>query len=84
MRCPRPANNATSLRYYRALGIDRNDAPARSRATGRNFMFFDAAVGLIFTIDARLKKHSWLDCGMFIQNIMVAAKARGLGLFVGC
>ena len=45
---------------------------------GRNFMFFDAAVGLIFTIDARLKKHSWLDCGLFIQNIMIAAKGRGL------
>jgi nitroreductase len=66
------------LRYLRALGIDRNDAPARSRATGRNFVFFDAAVGLIFTIDARLKKHSWLDCGLFIQNVMIAAKARGL------
>jgi nitroreductase len=38
----------------------------------------DASVGLIFTIDARLRKHSWLDCGLFIQNIMIAAKARGL------
>jgi nitroreductase len=35
-------------------------------------------VGLVFTIDARLKKHSWLDCGLFIQNIMIAARARGL------
>src|SRR5271166_4629812 len=66
------------LRYYDALGIDRNDASARSRATSRNFMFFDAPVGLIFTIDARLKKHSWFDCGLFVQNIMIAAKARGL------
>ena len=65
-------------RYYYALDIDRNDAPARSRATARNFLFFDASVGLIFTIDTRLKKHSWLDCGLFIQNIMIAAKARGL------
>jgi nitroreductase len=78
---PEACNQRTQdfgLRYYRALGIDRSDAPARSRATGRQFMFFDAAVGLIFTIDARLKKHSWLDCGLFIQNIMIAAKARGL------
>lgn len=65
-------------RLYGALGIDRADAAARSRTTGRNFSFFDAAVGLIFTIDARLKKHSWLDYGLFIQNIMIAAKARGL------
>jgi len=65
-------------RYYGALGIDRNDATARSQQTGRNFLFFDAPVGLIFTIDARLQKHSWLDCGLFIQNIMIAARARGL------
>jgi nitroreductase len=71
-------NQDFGLRYYRALCIDRSDAPARSRATGRNFVFFGAPIGLIFTIDARLKKHSWLDCGLFIQNIMIAAKARGL------
>jgi nitroreductase len=35
-------------------------------------------VGLIFTIDARLKKHSWLDYGLFLQTIMIAARARGL------
>lgn len=45
---------------------------------GRNFRFFDAPVGLIFTIDRRLQQGSWLDYGMFLQNIMVAARARGL------
>jgi nitroreductase len=65
-------------RYYRALCFDRNDAAARSRQTSRNLEFFDASVGLVFTIDARLKKHSWLDCGLFIQNVMIAARARGL------
>jgi nitroreductase len=35
-------------------------------------------VGLVFTIDRRLEKGSWLDLGMFIQNIMLAAKSRGL------
>lgn len=66
------------VRYYRALGIDRGDAAARSRATRRNFQFFGAPVGLIFTIDACLKKHSWLDYGLFVQNVMIAARARGL------
>ena len=67
-----------ALRYYRALGIDRDDIAARARQTGRNFLFFDAPVGLIFTIDARLKKHSWLDYGLFVQTLMLAATARGL------
>jgi nitroreductase len=51
---------------------------ARYAQTGRNFSFFDAPVGLIFTVDERLKKHSWLDIGLFVQNVMIAAKARGL------
>ena len=44
----------------------------------RNYLFFDAPVGLIFTIDRVLEVGSWLDYGMFLQNIMVAARARGL------
>ena len=45
---------------------------------GRNYAFFDAPVGLIFTIDRVMQQGSWLDYGMFLQNIMVAARARGL------
>jgi nitroreductase len=44
----------------------------------RNFRFFGAPVGVIFTIDRRLEIGSWLDYGMFLQNVMVAA--RGIGL----
>jgi len=66
------------VRYYGALGIDRKDMDARARATGRNFDFFGAPVGMIFTIDASLKKYSWLDYGLFLQTIMIAARARGL------
>lgn len=66
-------------RYYSALGIERSDMAARGRQTSRNFAFFDAPVGLIFTIDAALTKHSWLDCGLFIENVILAAHARGLG-----
>ena len=65
-------------RYYAALGIDRTDMAARARQTGRNFLFFGAPVGFIFTIDFTLTKHSWLDFGLFIQNMMLAAHARGL------
>jgi len=52
-------------RFYAALGIDRADTAARARQTGRNFLFFDAPVGLIFMIDSALTKHSWLDFGLF-------------------
>ena len=63
---------------YEALSIDRSDMVARARQTGRNFLFFDAPVGFIFTIDSTLTKHSWLDFGLFLQNLMLAAHARGL------
>ena len=66
-------------RYYTALGIDATDTAARTRQTERNFSFFGAPVGLIFTIDRRLAPHSWLDLGLYVQNVMIAACARGLG-----
>jgi nitroreductase len=42
------------------------------------YEFFDAPVGLIFTIERVMQQGSWLDYGMFLQNVMVAARARGL------
>ena len=45
---------------------------------GRNYDFFDAPVGLMFTIDRGMRQGSWLDYGMFLQSIMVAARGRGL------
>ena len=65
-------------RYYASLGIERHDTPARTRQSERNFSFFGAPVGLIFSIDRRLKPHSWIDLGLFAQNVMIAAKARGI------
>src|SRR4051794_32584481 len=47
--CDRQADFA--MRYYGSLGIDRKDAAARTRQTLRNFDFFGAPVGLIFSID---------------------------------
>jgi nitroreductase len=74
--CERQADFAE--RYYGALGIDRSDAAARARQSARNFTFFGAPVGLLFCIDARLGRHSWLDLGLLVQSVMVAAKARGI------
>jgi nitroreductase len=67
-----------AARHYGALGIDQKDMAARSLHTQRNFSFFGAPVGLFFTVDRRLTTHSWVDLGLFIQNVMIAARARGI------
>ncbi|NMF97612.1 nitroreductase [Aromatoleum toluolicum] len=63
---------------YARLGIEKSDRERMRVQTRRNFRFFDAPVGLIFTIDRRLGQGSWIDYGMFLQNVMLAAEARGL------
>lgn len=63
---------------YGLLKIGKADKARMHDQHGRNYIFFDAPVGLIFTIDRILQQGSWLDYGMFLQNIMVAARARGL------
>lgn len=63
---------------YGLLDIGRADKERMHAQHGRNYEFFDAPVGLIFTIDRILQQGSWLDYGMFLQNIMIAARGRGL------
>ncbi len=63
---------------YALLGLTRENKAGMQAQHGRNYAFFDAPVGLIFTIDRVMEQGSWLDYGMFLQNIMVAARARGL------
>jgi nitroreductase len=63
---------------YGLLDIGKADKERMQAQQGRNFAFFDAPVGLIFSINRIMGKGSWLDYGMFLQNVMVAARARGL------
>jgi len=63
---------------YGHLGIGKRDVEQMRAQHDRNFVFFDAPVGMIFTIDRRLNQGSWIDYGMFLQNVMIAARARGL------
>jgi nitroreductase len=63
---------------YGLLGIAKGEAQKMQAQHRRNFQFFDAPIGLIFTIDRRLATGSWLDYGMFLENVMVAARGRGL------
>ncbi len=63
---------------YALLGLGRENKAGMHAQHGRNYQFFDAPVGFIFTIDRIMEQGSWLDYGMFLQNVMLAAKARGL------
>ena len=63
---------------YGLLGILKGDHEHMKLQFARNYAFFDAPVGLFFTLDRILGQGSWLDYGMFLQNVMLAARARGL------
>jgi nitroreductase len=63
---------------YGLLGIGKSDKDGMHLQHGRNYEFFDAPVALMFTIGRVLRQGSWLDYGMFLQSVMVAARGRGL------
>ena len=63
---------------YGVLGIGKGDKGRMHEQHQKNFRFFDAPVGLVFTIDKVLGRGSLLDYGMFLQTLMIAARSRGL------
>ena len=67
---------ATQL--YDSIGIPREDRPGRYRQFSRNYLFYDAPVGLFVSIDRIMGPPQWSDLGGFIQNIMLLARAHGL------
>jgi len=66
------------LDLYKLLGLGRDDKDGMKAQHNRNFVFFDAPVGIIFTMDRIMNQGSWLDFGCFLQSFMVAARARQL------
>jgi len=72
----RRRENGWSL--YGLLGITKGDKDKMHAQHQRNYRFFDAPVGLMFTVDRILGRGSLMDYGMFLQNIMVAARGHGL------
>ncbi len=72
----RRRENGWSL--YGLLGITKGDKDKMHAQHQRNFKLFDAPVGLMFTLDRVMGRGSLVDYGMFLQSIMVAARARGL------
>jgi len=72
----RRRENGWSL--YGLLGIGKADKDKMHLQHQRNYKFFDAPVGLMFTMDKVMGRGSLVDYGMFLQNIMVAARGHGL------
>jgi len=63
---------------YGLLGIGKGERERTHRQHARNYLFFDAPVGLVITLDRDLPVGAWLDTGMFLQNVMLAARGFGL------
>ena len=63
---------------YGLLGIGKGDFEKTHAQHGRNYAFFDAPVGMMLTMDRSMERGSLIDCGMFLQSLMIAARARGL------
>lgn len=74
----KPRRLACGLALYSALGIERQDKEAQRAHWRRNYEAFGAPTLLFFSIDKVLDKGSYLDYGMFLQNIAIAATAKGL------
>ncbi|UNE54737.1 nitroreductase [Bartonella machadoae] len=66
------------LDLYKSLGIQKDEQEKICHQKARNFSFFGAPVGLLFTMDYDMEMGSWLDLGMFMQTIMLAARGFGL------
>lgn len=63
---------------YALYGVERHDMAGRKAAMLRNFTFFGAPVGLFFIMERDHALGAWLDCGLFMQNVMIAARGYGL------
>lgn len=69
---------ATGFALYAALKISKDDPQARMKAWNNNYRFFGAPAGLLFFVDRQLSQGAWVDMGMFIENVMLAARGHGL------
>ncbi|MHB8742893.1 MAG: nitroreductase [Sulfuricaulis sp.] len=69
---------ACGVALYTALKIGRHDEDARIKSWNNNYSFFGAPTGLLFFLERSLAQGSWVDIGMFIENVMLAALAFGL------
>lgn len=74
----RSRRRAVGWKMYSAMGVEKGDRDASWKVAGRNYRFFGAPIGLIFTLERSLEKGSWIDLGIFLNTIMLAARHFGL------
>jgi nitroreductase len=63
---------------YALAGVGKGDVAAMKRQNARNYVFFDAPVGLFLTLDKRQAYGAWIDIGAFLQSLAIAARGEGL------
>lgn len=66
------------LLMYKTLGITREDKDRQVNQWAANYRAFDAPVLLLFFIDDVMQTGSYIDYGMFLQSVMLAAVDQGL------
>lgn len=63
---------------YQSIGVALDDLENKRKHKRRNYNFFEAPLGLLILIEKGMPKGSWLDVGLFIQNLLLAAENAGL------
>jgi nitroreductase len=63
---------------YTLLGVPRGDATGMLKQFRKNYDFFDAPVGMILCIERRMGGGQWIDCGIFLDQLMLLAREKGL------
>lgn len=69
---------AAAQALYGALGVARDDRAGRDAQFERNFRFFDAPVALIVTMEHGFGSGGYMDLGMTLYGLMLAAQSHGL------
>jgi nitroreductase len=68
----------SGVMLYQSVGVTREDRAGRYRQYARNFLFYDAPVGMFFSIDRSMGPPQWSDLGGYIQTVMLLARDYGL------
>jgi len=63
---------------YTLLNVPRGDAAGMLKQFRKNYDFFDAPVGMILCVERRMEKGQWIDCGIFLDQLMLLAREKGL------
>ena len=63
---------------YTLLGVPRGDAAGMLKQFRKNYEFFDAPVGMILSVEKRMGNGQWIDCGIFLDQLMLLAREKGL------